>query len=568
MASVIEDPVRPTSDFLIEDLMAHQTDAQLIDEWSRDIDTSTNFAARDSLLEAMVRKGVRPETWIKERDTEAGLYPDIDDPEFAARLYRKTEFASLASSAVGEDTCSKSRAVFETTAVQRLVARFLHPSTPYRGLLLDHGVGVGKTCSAITVAETFLEIMPSNTVYIIAPQAIAEGFKRTIFDVNRLTPAEKSESMLTGEIWKSQQCTGMTYLRLTDTAGTANRDEIVKEIDKRIHKRYKILGYRAFANWVESKLNAIPEVLKGQAREDKKKEILMALFSDHLIIIDEAHNLRDAEADTAVADEADSAKHADAAEGKKLTPILKDILSIAEGLRLMLMTATPMYNTAPEIVNLLNFLILNDTKDISSQYTIRDIFQDESRFTAKGEAILTKLIKRYVSYMRGENPNTFPLRLTPPEHGGDAFMAAYPTKSISRREGTVTLTPTDKKIMAELPLIVHNVDVDSAVGKNLVNNLASYADPEGAQGVDFILDKTMQMGNITYPDESFGTSGWGAYMKSEETSIGGQKIIQYGWTSKTSTIDSVFGSGLKSHAPKIAAIVKSIEKSVGISFVY
>jgi len=568
MASVIEDPVRPTSDYLIEDLMAHQTDAQLIDEWSRDIDTSTNFAARDSLLEAMVRKGVRPETWIKERDTEAGLYPDIDDPEFAARLYRKTEFASLASSAVGEDTCSKSRAVFETTAVQRLVARFLHPSTPYRGLLLDHGVGVGKTCSAITVAETFLEIMPSNTVYIIAPQAIAEGFKRTIFDVNRLTPAEKSESMLTGEIWKSQQCTGMTYLRLTDTAGTANRDEIVKEIDKRIHKRYKILGYRAFANWVESTLNAIPDVLKGQAREDKKKEILMALFSDHLIIIDEAHNLRDAEADTAVADEADSAKHADAAEGKKLTPILKDILSIAEGLRLMLMTATPMYNTAPEIVNLLNFLILNDTKDLSSQYTIRDIFQDESRFTAKGEAILTKLIKRYVSYMRGENPNTFPLRLTPPEHGGDAFMAVYPTKSISRREGTVTLTPTDKKIMAELPLIVHNVDVDSAVGKNLVNNLASYADPEGAQGVDFILDKTMQMGNITYPDESFGTSGWGAYMKSEETSIGGQKILQYGWTSKTSTIDSVFGSGLKSHAPKIAAIVKSIEKSVGISFVY
>ena len=570
MAAVIEEPVKPTARFLVDDLIEHQTDAQLVEAWSHDLDTSTNFVARDSLLEAMTRRGVRPDMWIQERDTEAGLYPDIDDPDFAARLYRKTEFASLASSAVGEDTCSKSRAVFETTAVQRLVARFLHPSTPYRGLLLDHGVGVGKTCSAITVAETFLDILPGNTVYIVAPQAIAEGFKRTIFDVNRLTPADKAESSLTGEIWKSQQCTGMTYLRLTDTAGNPNREEIVKEIDKRIHKRYKILGYRAFANWVESKINAIPDVLKGQAREDKKKEILMALFSDHLIIIDEAHNLRDAASDSAVGgtDEADSAKHADAAEGKKLTPILKDILSIAEGLRLMLMTATPMYNTAPEIVSLLNFLLLNDTKDLSSQYDVSNIFYEDGRFKEKGEAILTQLIKRYVSYMRGENPNTFPLRLTPPEHGGDAFMAAYPTKSISRREGTVTLTPTDKKIMAALPLIVHNVDIETAVGKNLQKTLVSYADPEGAQGVDFILDKTMQMGNITYPDESFGTSGWGGYMKSEETSIGGQKIIQYGWTSKDSTIDSVFGSGLRSHAPKMATIVASIEKSVGMSFVY
>lgn len=565
---VVEDPTKPTVPYLVDDLAEHRTDEQLVGDWSYDLDSSTNFVARDSLLEAMVRKGVRPDTWIQERDTEAGLYPDIEDPDFASRLYRKTEFASLSSTAVGEDTCSKSRAVFETTAVQRLVARFLHPSTPYRGLLLDHGVGVGKTCSAITVAETFLEIMPGNTVYIIAPQAIADGFKRTIFDVNRLT---KTEDALTGEVWKSPQCTGMTYLRLSDVAGNTNRDEVVKEVDKRIRKRYKILGYLAFANWVEGKLKAIPDVVQGPAREDKKKEILMTLFSDHLIIIDEAHNLRDVEADSTigVADEADTAKHVDAAEGKRLTPILKDIVCVAEGLRLMLMTATPMYNSAPEIVFLLNLLTLNDTKDVGSQYAIRDIFQADSRFADGGEAKLTKLIRRYVSYMRGENPNTFPLRLTPPEYGGQAFMEAYPKKSISRKEGDVVLTAMDTKIMAELPLIVHSVGEDSAVGRNLRKTLSSYANPDGSELTDFILDKTMQMGNITYPDESYGTGGWGGYMKSEETSIGGQRIIQYGWTSTDSTLESVFGSaGLKDHAPKISAIVESLEKSSGISFVY
>lgn len=569
---VVNNPTKPTVPFLVDDLAEHRTDEQLISDWSHTIDSSTNLAARDSLLEAMVRRGVRPDIWIKERDTESGLYPDIEDPDFASRLYRKTEFASLASSAVGEDTCSKSRSTFETTAVQRLLARFLHPSTPYRGLLVDHGVGVGKTCSAITVAETFLEIMPGNTVYIIAPQAIADGFKRTIFDVNRLVPADRADTELTGEVWKSPQCTGMTYLHLSDTAGNTNRDEVVKEVEKRIRKRYKILGYLAFANWVEGKLNAIPAVIQGLEREDKKKEILMNLFSDHLIIIDEAHNLRDVEADTAIsgveeADEADTSKHADAAEGKRLTPILRDIVSIAEGLRLMLMTATPMYNSAPEIIFLLNLLTLNDTKDLSSQYTIRDVFQSDGRFTKDGEAKLTKLIRRYVSYMRGENPNTFPLRLSPPDHGGSAFMETYPKKSISRKEGDVQLTPLDKKIMAELPLMVHTVGEDTVVGENLGKTLRGYA--TGSEITDFILDKTMQMGNITYPDGSFGTSGWGAHMKSEETSLGGQKITQYNWTSKTATLESVFGAaGLKSHAPKIAAILESVESSVGISFIY
>lgn len=569
---VVSNPTKPTVPYLVDDLAEHGTDAKLVADWSQTIDSSTNLAARDSLLEAMVRRGVRPDIWIKERDAESGLYPDIDDPDFASRLYRKTEFASLASSAVGEDTCSKSRATFETTAVQRLLARFLHPSTPYRGLLVDHGVGVGKTCSAITVAETFLEIMPGNTVYIIAPQAIADGFKRTIFDVNRLVPADRADTELTGEVWKSPQCTGMTYLHLSDTADNTNRDEVVKEVEKRIRKRYKILGYLAFANWVEGKLKAIPAVIQGSAREDKKKEILMNLFSDHLIIIDEAHNLRDVEADTAISgaeesDEADTSKHADAAEGKRLTPILRDIVGIAEGLRLMLMTATPMYNSAPEIVFLLNLLTLNDTKDPSSQYAIRDVFQSDGRFTKDGEAKLTKLIRRYVSYMRGENPNTFPLRLTPPDHAGSAFMEAYPKKSISRKEGDAQLTPLDKKIMAELPLMVHTVNEETAVGENLRKTLISYANE--SEITDFILDKTMQMGNITYPDGSYGTSGWGAHMKSEETTIGGQKITQYNWISKTEGLETVFSAkGLKSHAPKIAAILESVESSVGISFIY
>ena len=39
---------------------------------------------------------------------------------------------------------------------QKFIKTFLSPNTPYNGCLLFHGVGVGKTCSSISVAEGFI----------------------------------------------------------------------------------------------------------------------------------------------------------------------------------------------------------------------------------------------------------------------------------------------------------------------------------------------------------------------------------------------------------------------------
>ena len=132
-------------------------------------------------------------------------------------------------------------------------------------------------------------------------------------------------------------------------------------------------------------------------------------------------------------EEADKAKVSDANEGKKLTPLLKQILRVAEGLRLMFMTATPMYNTAPEIVFLLNLLYLNDTKNEDLWVRTNEIFREEdSSFVEGGEAKLKTLIRRYVSFMRGENPFSFPLRLAP--FDGRLTKETYPTFKLDQVE--------------------------------------------------------------------------------------------------------------------------------------
>jgi hypothetical protein len=569
---------------LIASLIESESPEEMKSYWEESVDAMNNETrlTRDIRAEAMERLGVRPDTWL-ERDIETGLYPDIADPEFAGRLYRKTEFATLRSDASPESTCERSALEFETTPVQRLVARFLHPSTPYRGILLNHGVGVGKTCSAVTVAETYLETMPHNTVYIIAPQAIAEGFKRTIFDANRLVPASKTEFKLTGERWKSPQCTGMTYPRLTGTAAAESVSEIQAEVDKLIRRRYHIMGYLAFANMVKKTLaQRIPDTIKDPSvRKDREKAELMRMFSDHLIIIDEAHNLRDVEADSA-SDEPNPKKLSDAAEGKQLTPVLWEILRVAEGLRLMLMTATPMYNTAPEIVYLMRLLKFNDAKDESelADLNVRTVFNADGKLTEAGTRILASEFKRYVSFMRGENPNTFPLRLLPPESAGAEFLESYPEVSISRRFGGEGLSKEDKAIMGALPLVVHKLDQSSVVGKKLYETLEYRAMPKEEKNAvegditDSMLDENIQMANITYPNGMFGTNGWRRYFKESSTVIKGTKVKQYTWQSvkhddsEAPTLDDVFGRGLESHSPKIAAIVKSITSAKGMSFIY
>ena len=127
--------------------------------------------------------------WEQKRETEGSLYPDIHDTTFLSKLLRKREFREtrqmkITDESLKDNVCDVKE--FEYTATQKFVGQFMSPETPYNGMLLYHGVGVGKTCTAILAAEVFLELSPKNKVYILAPPAIQPGFYRTIFDSSRI----------------------------------------------------------------------------------------------------------------------------------------------------------------------------------------------------------------------------------------------------------------------------------------------------------------------------------------------------------------------------------------------
>jgi len=507
-----------------------------------------------------------PSAAMEAREEMAGLYPDPADPQFAARLYEKREFyearavvAGVAEGTVDPCTSAAAEAVFELTPVQRIVSRFLSPQTPYMGMLLYHGVGVGKTCSAVTIAEQFLETSPNTKVIVLVPQALKENFKRTVFDPSKLVWGDGH--------WASRQCTGTSYLERLDLMTNPDLRQVTYRVDEDRRARYTVTGYQAFANWIDRTLKkSVPAGLTDPAtRAAAENEVLRRLFSDHLIIVDEAHNLRD----LAAGESADAVVAGETAEnqgGKMLNPFLKRIVLNAEGLRLVFMTATPMYNSAPEIMLLLNYLYMNDMKSTKAEKRPSDIFTKSGEIIpGRPQRYLEMLARRYVSYMRGENPYTFPLRMRPLDASADA-ASMWPV--VGATKAPVVITGEDAAAINALPLVFTEPVEGSPVELQLrAATGRGGAFSEGEPGGDAMLDTRMQIANISYPDSMFGTGGFDYYFSRQLKTGGGHKLRTF--APKGFDVDSIFtGDGLRTHAPKIHRIVESIKAARGICFAY
>jgi hypothetical protein len=102
--------------------------------------------------------------------------------EFAdsiARIFKRTTgTATKDVEDEGVDLCSKGfSSTRELYPYQKLIVEYLKADTPYRGLLVYHGLGSGKTCSAIAVAESLLT---TRKIYVMAPRSLITNFRGEI----------------------------------------------------------------------------------------------------------------------------------------------------------------------------------------------------------------------------------------------------------------------------------------------------------------------------------------------------------------------------------------------------
>lgn len=273
------------------------------------------------------------------------MYPKITDPNFQDKIAAKYEtYALPKKKRTYDEICFPKKYTLQQP--QKFVAAYINPKTPYKKILIYHKIGGGKTCAAISIAENF---KTDRKIYVVLPAFLINGFRNEV----------------------RSQCTGNNYLTdderklLSDNGPTSViYKDIIKLSDARIDKYYQIYSYNKFVDGLIS------------------KELRL---TNALLIIDEVQNMV-------------------SENGIYYETLYNAIKSAPSDLRLVIMSATPIFDKPHEIA--LTFNLLLDDKMPTGDEFYETFLGDD--YKMKNIEQFKKYITGYVSYYGGAPEYVFP----------------------------------------------------------------------------------------------------------------------------------------------------------------
>lgn len=238
---------------------------------------------------------------------------------------------------------------------QKFMSEYLHPDTPYKGVLVYHRIGAGKTCTAVRIAEKWKKY---RKIIVVLPASLKSNFRDELrslcADDNYLKDSERKK---------------LIGLHPSDD----KYNEIIMKSNERINKVYEIYSYNKFIDLVQN------------------KEINL---KNSLLIIDEIQNM--------------------ISENGTYYSILHDMINHAPNeLRIVLLSATPMFDKPDELALTMNLLripkLLPTGRDFYKKF-VKTIQRKDGTYShkIKNINIFKESIKGFISYFRGAPPYVFP----------------------------------------------------------------------------------------------------------------------------------------------------------------
>ena len=577
-----------------------------IDDVDSDSDSDSDSDEKDNEIDEEVENDENKEqaqmelqeykTYKRNPNKDGNLYPDTNDPNFNLKIANKQEFRDHQYQAeIAKDIPAKAdeacKSDFEILPHQQFVRNFMSTETPYNSLLLFHELGTGKTCSAIGIAEEMRMFMKqtgiSRKIIVMASPNVQDNFRLQLFDPRKLVYENKK--------WTLNTCIGNALLREINPGEIEGmtKEEITRRIRYLIKKYYIFTGYESIKQKVEDEyrktlgdlvedqnseifdLKPIKETDSAALVERKENGIkkIRQMFDNRLFIVDEVQNVL-AKLDTVN----------DSSSTKKSAKVLKQIARFCKHTRFILLSATPIYNQPDEIISLVNLMNLNDNR---AQISRNQILDKDGNFVPEqknadnmvivegGRELLKRKLIGYVSYVRGENPYTFPFRLYPTQfsESKDNTWASYsyPTKMFN----DVDIEIPPKKH------VINNTFV-SKMGssqKEIYESLLKEEMPklENRNRIKFhYLDAFNMLLNMSYPVENmeeekahYGTLK--KCMKYEREGAADKSRISnfdyYPWVLEK--YGRMFAPDkIQQFSGKIHSIIESIQKSEGVVLIY
>lgn len=276
---------------------------------------------------------------------------------------------------------------------QKIVRDYMNLFTPYRGLLLYHGLGSGKTNSSIAIAEG---MKSARKVIVMTPASLRRNYMEEIKKFGDLMyrknqfwewiSVEDNQELI--EPLSASLGLPFEYIRRNHGAwlvnvtkpsnyaslSTSDKKGLNDQIDTMIQNKYTFINYNGL-------------------RRDKFKQLTNNfennIFDNAVIIIDEAHNLisRIVNKINKTAKFADKPRGPNALVPTSLSLILYEFLLRAENCKIVLLTGTPVINYSNEfgiLFNILrgyiktwNFTLDTETTKKLSKEALEEIFEKE-----------------------------------------------------------------------------------------------------------------------------------------------------------------------------------------------
>lgn len=229
---------------------------------------------------------------------------------------------------------------------QRFVKDFMQYDSPYRGVLLYHGLGVGKTRTSIATAELLSDNLD---IVVMLPASLKNNFIREIQKsghamirtdqhwqfVLPASPKYVSQIDLFTEfgisaayakkkkgVWIPIKGKPSNFDKLDESS----KASLLAQLNDMINARYQFIHYNGL------QLKGVNEMVKNSETGNP--------FDNKVVIIDEAHNF------------VSRVMTPDGKIGKKLYQLLME----ATNLKLMLLTGTPIINSPLEIAYMFNLV--------------------------------------------------------------------------------------------------------------------------------------------------------------------------------------------------------------------
>lgn len=461
-------------------------------------------------------------------------YPDRSEDDIAYKLAIKKEFYDLRLGPTVE-TLPEGSPTGTPYKHQLLNARFISPHTDYKSVLVFHDPGLGKTLTGCFIVEQFKNVPtdgdPRKPAIILVPNESIQKYW-----INRIVNV-CTEGIYNPEFGEEEE----------ETEGKRKG-----RTKRNVWRTYYIETYDKF-------LKSLP----------RSSERVRQEYSNRVIIIDEAHSLR---INKKGKDKKDKKEDE---ENKKRYGLCYKFLHTVENCRVVLLTATPIWDQTFEIASLMNLILPKEDRLPSGQKFMNKYFTEDGKLK-HGDTMdeLRRLFRGRISYLRIK----LPIKV---EEMGSAkpwlnFIKVYPD-AMSEKQADASKRAKDKVEIREATIKKDGVAVKYKYDwdendfvrdekGNLIpdRNGKPFSIPYKIEGgplirsarqacilVAPILDKRNQVtGDVSFDEKYFEK-----YFENK------RPRYNFGKTPKDVALSKIFKNDLWTYSTKYASIIESLKNN-------